>query len=959
MKNKEIFGQQKNTEISLSPDKDINSLLHPYCNYIYTECKKGRVPLIIAGAGVSASAVRYHKEGSANVETLQGGLPTLLGMVEKIYDLLSAANDIKDSELRKLINILSFGPNKVSFEEIAPKINREWLSKVFTVLSDSNSIETKKIWESFCEWFLFSCIDKKFGAFTTIDSEAAEKIVAFADKTGAVCFSANFDNYLTYRTGNSVNPETVLQGISIFSKDAADNYFKRTRRARVNIIRNKTECILHANGDVFWLSCNGKKIDGYCPRTGKFLPAFGNSAYGFKKAKKMDDLICDICGSRMDMTMTMPGTYKKDHDTREIISSIWKYVASKISTVITVGITCNWDDVLLKFIIGLLDENNIPHMDINNNSEKWNENASEIYEKTVKNPHFNSLRIIAEALKCMEILDGKLENIKQEDEKEKVVFPEFTEVKTKEIKDILEKEILIIRLKHVSQVGLKAYWLSSSKKNDRWTHSINVAECVLRFYDVIKTRYNDLQLEDRRSGEEVDRGQQERNKKNTIAYEKVLLYLSGLLHDCGHLPFSHLLEEVFNELSWKFGDETGPFNHNHYTAFLVRKLFQENEHLNAFLRKNEYPVDCEDVIKVINGKYGLGYIDALINSEVDCDKIEYLFTDSDQVHTNLMLDKDAFEIKLREHAYITQEGLLAYDSESAWYALRLLDERKRLYKELYFKSEIRSLEIAVKFIITTYFVQKFNSLNNKDYKPYSDIAYNDLSHCRIMMVIEDFFDIAMEDDSNENNSPPLCSSLSEQMIEALKSCMTRAMQPIVEERSGKKDEPNEIKILKEIYKRLVGEDFKASDSENAVLLTPYMDKDIAELTGKLSQDKLEEIRKKIHLNFPGAILIDVYNPVRYLSPSKKRQECTRLDGTKESQAVILIPDCDREQMRDKEALASIDIKDYVKKYNLNSDEKPVFNVYLLNQDKTSTNHVINMLKKEIKKYVEGRQTYEF
>jgi len=55
-----------------------------YLGYVYEEYKKGKIPLIIVGAGISASNVEIRDGG----KPIKNGLPVLLEMIEKIFNLV-------------------------------------------------------------------------------------------------------------------------------------------------------------------------------------------------------------------------------------------------------------------------------------------------------------------------------------------------------------------------------------------------------------------------------------------------------------------------------------------------------------------------------------------------------------------------------------------------------------------------------------------------------------------------------------------------------------------------------------------------------------------------------------------------------------------------------------------------------------------------------------------------------
>jgi hypothetical protein len=329
--------------------------------------------------------------------------------------------------------------------------------------------------------------------------------------------------------------------------------------------------------------------------------------------------------------------------------------------------------------------------------------------------------------------------------------------------------------------------------------------------------------------------------------------------------------------------------------------------------------------------------------------------DSSETKKQLLMNQDEFINRLLKNAYITQERLIALDSESAWIAFRLLDERKRLYDELYFSSEMRSREAAVKFILITYFVQQYNQLDPAKYEAYKEEEYGDLGHCRIKMAIDDLFDIIIDNEKKykKETHPEIKKSLNETFLNTLKQCMEISLKTI--KAGEKQEEPPEIKILKAIYKRLTGLVPDKVDNKSRPDLLPLSDNDLNSLSKSLTYEQLRKIRKRIHLNFTGILLIDVYKPVKYLSTAESRRKQRRIDGTEENQAVYLIPQGDRNTWLNndtKDTEATVDISDYIAKNKLDEQER-IFNVYELSSEEAVVRHAIDMLKKEMKIRLEG------
>ena len=920
-----VYPQSKNQErMTLDTAEDT---LRKLAAYLDREHKKGKIPLVIAGAGVSTRHLEYI-DTSGNKYFYDRGLPSLGAMIQKIQELVDVSRESSQEMETLRLLFREINPDSAQSKRLE-LFDREWIGKLFVTLSDSRDSAAHGIWQKFCHWFFFECCENEGqisgGALNINTSQATQEIAKMYESLDAICLSANFDDFLEYALSGTSG---TSRGISLFSKKYVDSYFQRNRRGTSpfsNPPHNR--CVLHANGDVLWLHCSGDKDEGYCPNRGKYFPAFYDRRHG-----RTDDILqCQICGSRMEPTMTMPGTYQKDYNTRQIISSIWEYLAPKLSCVITVGVSCNWDDVLLKFILGLLIEREIPHLDINDFSDSTSTEDTAIERQIVRERRFQSRSIQADARDGLKKFNDILNEIQETSipsERDPVSVTEELPSFFDELVHLLEEYEEIQHLKCISQLGLKPLSSkNSTTDNDRWRHSQQVAKNAYQLYHRLCRN----------------------SRKQETRFEQVLLCTAGLLHDCGHLPFSHLLEDVFGELSWSISDDGTSFKHDQYSRVLIRRFCQgENSPLKCFLGR--YGVTPEDVILLIEGNYGIGYLDTLINSAVDADKIAYIFADAKQMKRALMLEEKEFIEKLTEKAYITQEGLVALESTSAWYALRLLDERKRMYDELYLNSQVRCMEAAAKYIITTYFVQKYNQVEFfGSQPPYEGEGISDLGGYRIMLAIEDM--IRMRDEANyvvEDLSP----SVGMRTRQSLRRCMEIVLMNTI---SDEKSLLEEQMLLNCMYHQLTGEDWKQSQPAHPETNDPYQDDQIQNMADRLSYRRLADVRKRIILNYPGLVLVDLHKPIHYYSTPSSRQSHYRLDGTNCVQDTILLPDSKRSTWHDAGCRASIPLSEYVRRYERGTEQRPVFQVFKIGDNQTDCEHAVDMLKKELQKQLPRKE----
>jgi len=152
--------------------------------------------------------------------------------------------------------------------------------------------------------------------------------------------------------------------------------------------------------------------------------------------------------------------------------------------------------------------------------------------------------------------------------------------------------------------------------HSRFEHSLGVMHTATLLYDSIQ-----------RNSEEI--------LKSELAYDdaglqryRQLVRLAALLHDVGHLPFSHAAEELLPD------QETGngKYTHEHYSAAIVRSQLRsaiEKHPLNA-----NYAFRADDVAALLEGsagaKQGIFWRD-LIVGQMDADRMDYLLRDSHHI----------------------------------------------------------------------------------------------------------------------------------------------------------------------------------------------------------------------------------------------------------------------------------------------------------------------------------------
>ncbi|MCY0849669.1 HD domain-containing protein [Sulfuracidifex metallicus] len=221
------------------------------------------------------------------------------------------------------------------------------------------------------------------------------------------------------------------------------------------------------------------------------------------------------------------------------------------------------------------------------------------------------------------------------------------------------------RLRHVTQTGL-AYMVYPGMTHKRFEHSLGTMYLAKEFSSFIKRN------------SEVD----------FLTTEMIsLISIAGLLHDIGHMPFSHTFENVLTTLRQVYGEEVieqGKKTH----VIMGEKIISEE--LSSVLEK-EFSFAGVDpvkfIINVISGKYNteeekLGSL--LISSFIDSDRSDYLLRDSYFAG----VDYGRFDIERLKRVMLYVDGNLAILKKATPIVEEFLLARMYMYENVYFHSVV-------------------------------------------------------------------------------------------------------------------------------------------------------------------------------------------------------------------------------------------------------------------------------
>ncbi|MCL1791880.1 MAG: HD domain-containing protein [Peptococcaceae bacterium] len=172
------------------------------------------------------------------------------------------------------------------------------------------------------------------------------------------------------------------------------------------------------------------------------------------------------------------------------------------------------------------------------------------------------------------------------------------------------------RLRNIRQLGT-SYLVYHGAEHTRFGHSLGVMYLVSKAFDSVVNNYYDL------NGRKLF-------DKSTHQLYKQLLRTTALIHDIGHLPFSHAGDKIFAK----------NLTHEYFT----KRILFETELANILQESGDMSPDL--IWLIYGGKEDttsknktykhpdFKLLRSFINSDLDCDKMDYLLRDSHHCGVN-------------------------------------------------------------------------------------------------------------------------------------------------------------------------------------------------------------------------------------------------------------------------------------------------------------------------------------
>ncbi len=212
------------------------------------------------------------------------------------------------------------------------------------------------------------------------------------------------------------------------------------------------------------------------------------------------------------------------------------------------------------------------------------------------------------------------------------------------------------RLRRIRQLGL-AYFAYQSAEHSRFTHSLGAFHLAGRMIAKLRVSYD------------------------IPAEAQTAVRVAALLHDLGHGPFSHVIENILG------------FHHEQFTIDAV--LSSETE-VGRLL--NDFSPDLpKDIAAIIRGDFRPRALGQLVSSQLDVDRMDYLLRDSLMTGAKYGIFDLEWIIKSIEineaddHLYVSAPGIYAVED--------YLQARYYMYRQVYFHRTLRSAEAVLRVLL--------------------------------------------------------------------------------------------------------------------------------------------------------------------------------------------------------------------------------------------------------------------
>ena len=210
------------------------------------------------------------------------------------------------------------------------------------------------------------------------------------------------------------------------------------------------------------------------------------------------------------------------------------------------------------------------------------------------------------------------------------------------------------RTHNIKQLSL-GYYAYHGAEHSRFGHMIGAMHVAGLAYDAILK--NTKKLGEEFACDEIDRK---------------TLRVAALLHDIGHAPFSHSLENILDS------------HHEKYSKILVQTYYED------ILKKSG--IEPQTVNELIDGIYTKKpYLSKIVSGQLDVDRLDYLLRDSHYAgvsYGRYDLGRIIDQLAIVDNKFVILQG--GYEAVE-----QLIFSRYQMYQQVYFHKTKRSFELML------------------------------------------------------------------------------------------------------------------------------------------------------------------------------------------------------------------------------------------------------------------------
>jgi uncharacterized protein len=277
-----------------------------------------------------------------------------------------------------------------------------------------------------------------------------------------------------------------------------------------------------------------------------------------------------------------------------------------------------------------------------------------------------------------------------------------------------------LRLKNVLQLAT-AHLVYPGAKHDRYEHSLGVYQNAIRYLQALFTNDNSVWPSIFLDEEDC-----------------IFLAIAALVHDVGHYPFAHQVEELeeapsHDEISYVLiaGSECPPHLQRKYAAIFehngLTNKYGELKNIRSVIE--EFGIDYSKFLEFLAYCYGIdlktksavasgtprkwGLLASILSGPIDADKFDYIQRDSWHCGTKFGRDMDAERLFVSLTPNVEQDAVdLAVTEKGRTTVEQLLDSRYQMFSEVYWHHTVRAFTAMIRRILQIAFERKLLTISD-------------------------------------------------------------------------------------------------------------------------------------------------------------------------------------------------------------------------------------------------------